>query len=76
LLLERSQELEKRVTTLEAANFEKEGCIDTLESLVDSMSDQLCCCADKSPQVGFGSGSKEDPFNLEYTTDKGLDSSY
>jgi hypothetical protein len=64
--------------TLEAANVEKEGRIDTLESLVDSMLDQLCRCADKSPQVGSGSGSKEDPYDLdlEYTSDKGSESSY
>jgi hypothetical protein len=35
--------------TLEEANCEKEGRIDTLESLVDSMLDQLCRCAKKSP---------------------------
>jgi hypothetical protein len=77
-LLERFQEFEERITTLEEANIVKEGCIDMLESLVDSMSDQLCCCADKSPRVGSGSGSKEDPFNLdlEYATDKGSDASY
>jgi hypothetical protein len=70
--LERFQELEERIMTLKAANVVKEGHIDTLKSLVDSMSDQLCRCADKSPQVGSGSGSKEDPFNLEYTTDKDM----
>jgi predicted nucleic acid-binding Zn-ribbon protein len=48
-LLERFQELEERISTLEEANCEKEGRIDTLESLVDSMSDQLCHCAEKSP---------------------------
>jgi hypothetical protein len=26
--------------------------------------------------MGSGSGSKEDPFDLEYATDKGSDSSY
>jgi hypothetical protein len=67
-LLERFQELEERIMTLEAANVEKEGCIDMLESLVDSMLDQLCHCADKSPQVGSGSGSKEDPFDLDLST--------
>jgi hypothetical protein len=42
------------------------------------MSDQLCCCADKSPRVGSGSGSKEDPYDLdlEYASDKGSDASY
>jgi hypothetical protein len=64
--------------TLEAANIEKEGRIDMLKSLVDLMSDQLCRCADKSPQVGSGSGSKEDPYDLdlEYASNKGSESSY
>jgi hypothetical protein len=77
-LWERFQELEERITILEAANVEKEGRIDTLESLVDLMSDQLCHCANKSPRVGSGSGSKEDPYNLDlkYTSDKGSDASY
>jgi hypothetical protein len=77
-LLERFQELEERIMTLEAANCEKEGRIDTLESLVDSMSDQLCHCVNKSPRVGSGSGSKEDPYDLdlEYASDKGSESSY
>jgi hypothetical protein len=77
-LLERFQELEERITTLEEANCEKEGRIDTLESLVDSMSDQLCRCAEKSPRVGSGSGSKEDPYDLDlkYASDKGSASSF
>jgi hypothetical protein len=77
-LLERFQELEERITTLEAANVEKEGRIDTLKSLVDLMLDQLCHCANKSPRVGSGSGSKEDPYDLDlkYASDKGSESSY
>jgi hypothetical protein len=75
-LLEKFYKLEERVMTLEAVNIEKEGCIDTLESLVDSMSDQLCCCADRDPHISSGLGSKEDPFKLKYTSDKGSDSSY
>jgi hypothetical protein len=77
-LWDKLQDMEERITILEAANVEKEGRIDTLESLVDSMSDQLCRCADKSPRVGSGSGSKEDPYNLDlkYASDKGSDASY
>jgi hypothetical protein len=51
--LEKFQELEERITTLEVANVEKEGHIDMLESLVDLMLDQLCHCANKEPPSGL-----------------------
>jgi len=37
------------------------------------MGDKLCCCND--PQAVSGSGSVEDPFELEYAEDKVVESS-
>jgi hypothetical protein len=75
-LLQRPQELEERIMTLGDANVEKEGHIDMLESLVDSISNQLCHCANKGSQVESGSGSKEDLYTLQYKCDNRSNTSY
>ena len=61
---------------LEQANIEKEGRIDYLEGVIQSMSNKLCCCRDREVSLVLVEAGTEEPMveeaegsQLEYTED-------
>ena len=69
----RMASMEERLAILEERSIEQEGRIDNLERIaeekvaeIEELKGKLCHCSERSPVIASGSGTQEEPFELEY----------
>ena len=65
-VVEKISKLEDQMHSLERERLERENMIALLQIEVDSLQTRICHCNEATSRPLSGSGSREDPFTLEY----------
>ena len=68
-LLDRFSGLEEHMHVLEEEGLIREEMITSLQAKVDGLQSKICCCNEATSRPLSGSGTRESPFELEYTDD-------